>query len=690
MLGTVLAGRYKIIKILGEGGFGEAYLAEDQHLPDAQCCVVKKLKTDHHEAATLKVARRLFDSEAKMLHKLGHHDQIPRLLAHFEEAEGFYLVEEYVAGHSLDEELVPEQPLAEEAVIAMLRDILTGLAFVHQNQVIHRDIKPSNLIRRQVDNRVVLIDFGAVKQMTTQLINNHSRTPQTVLIGSPGYVPSEQFRGNPKLSSDIYAVGMIGIQALTGLNPAMGQLPEDEETGELVWQDRAQVSPEFATILEKMVLYDYRQRYSSAIAALETLQALIDTRKAAQIDLAWAETDIGAADEVPATIVNAPSSEPQIAASVGEVAPAIAIPAPIAAPVEETIPSKASASLETPPATASQNSATRYQGSAATAEPSKAVATVVTPAAAPAGSAPRPGAKKLKAAALGLFVLLLGGGAVGLASPHFEPLCQIFNNCSPTIRFQALYEDSTAAVKSAQTAATDAKNVEALQAAQMAMEDAIADLKSIPETIKIYPTAQKELPEYDKKLQALKTRVVAEQKAQEQFQQAETNAKTAEEKMKAVEKSATITTMEDAKKQWQASQANLKNIPQGSFMATEAQAKQQSQEEKVKTLQSKIDKLVAAEQQRQQAAAAAARRQQQAAAATQRQTATTRSTATRSTASQASTPSRSTSSTPRRSTSSSSTPQRSTSSSSAPRQSKPKAAPQKPLWGPPAGQEPLW
>ncbi|MGB7416609.1 MAG: protein kinase, partial [Thermosynechococcaceae cyanobacterium] len=457
--------------------------------------------------------------------------------------------------------MVPEQPLAEDDVIAMLHDILTGLAFVHQNQVIHRDIKPSNLIRRQDDNRVVLIDFGAVKQMTTQLINNHSRTPQTVLIGSPGYVPSEQFRGNPKLSSDIYAVGMIGIQALTGLNPAMGQLPEDEETGELVWRDRAQVSPEFATLLEKMVLYDYRQRYSSAVSALAALQALIDARKVADVDFAWAETDIGVAEGIPATIVSALLAEQQSADSVDEVAPAIAILSQPSASAKDAI--QPTAFPEMPPVTASQDSSTRYQGS--TAEPNTAVATAAIPTVSAPASAPRP-AKKLKAAALGVFVLLLSGGAVGLASPHVEPLCQLFNNCSPAIRFQALYDDSTAAVKSAQTAATKAKGIEELQAAQVAMEDAIATLKSIPETVKIYPTAQKELPEYEKQLQAIKTRVVAEQKAQEQFRQAEANAKTAEEKMKAVDTSATIATMEDAKKQWQVSQAHLKNIPQGSFM----------------------------------------------------------------------------------------------------------------------------
>ena len=221
MLNSLLAGRYQIIEHLGEGGFGDAYLAEDNHLPDGHRCVVKKLKTDTQNPTLLKSTRRLFDSEAKVLHQLGHHGQIPRLLAHFEEDEEFYLVEEYIEGQSLSDELTPGAKFDEGYVIQLLQDILGILKFVHQQQVIHRDIKPTNLIRRQKDGQLVLIDFGAVKQVTTQLINSKDQTPHTILIGSPGYTPSEQFRGNPRLSSDVYAVGMIAIQALTGLNPSL-------------------------------------------------------------------------------------------------------------------------------------------------------------------------------------------------------------------------------------------------------------------------------------------------------------------------------------------------------------------------------------------------------------------------------------------------------------------------------------
>lgn len=671
MLGTRLAGRYNIIKSLGEGGFGEAYLAEDQHLPGAQHCVVKKLKTEHHDTSTLQVARRLFDSEAKILHKLGSHDQIPRLLAHFEENEGFYLVEEFIAGHNLDQELVMDQPLDEADVITLLRDILEVLAFVHQNQVIHRDIKPSNLIRRQEDQRIVLIDFGAVKQVTTQILNNHSRTPQTVLIGSPGYVPSEQFRGQPKLSSDIYAVGMIGIQALTGINPAMGQLPEDEETGELVWRDQAQVSPAFATILEKMVLYDYRQRYSTASSALAAIQTLMIERETAAAnpqpskdEVAWAETDVSAANtDVGAAMVN---TIPPVQTE---------LPAELVAPT---------AVQATPPKTMPQDS-TRFQSTAnVPAAPVQAAVTGV-PGGAGVQNLALPekarGFRKGKAVALGITVILLGGGGIGFASPHMEPLCQIFNNCSRNIRFQTVYEDASAEAKSAQEEATEAQNVEELQAAHDRFETAIMDLESVPDSVQVHATVQKELPDYDTQFKAVQTRLAAEKKAQEQFEKAEASATAAEEKMEAVKKSETIATLEDAKKQWQASQNHLQNIPKGSLMESQVKAKRQRNEDMIQTLQGKIDTRVAAERRRQQAAAAA-RRRQQAAAASRTSTASKTTSQQPATASR----SRSTSSAPRRSTPSA--PRRST--SSPPRQTAPKAAPKEPLWGPPAGKEPLW
>ena len=272
MLGNTLVGRYQITNYLGGGGFGETYVANDTQLPGSPQCVVKKLKPQSTDIATLEIARRLFDTEAQVLYKLGNHDRIPQLLAYFEENAEFYLVQELIIGNDLSQELKSGVIFTENQVIFLLQEILEILDFVHQQKVIHRDVNPRNILRREQDNKLILIDFGAVKQITTKLVNSPDITKSTVAIGTPGYTPGEQAQGTPKFSSDIYALGIIAIQALTGLSP--DQLEKDVETNEIIWENFATVSPEFAQFLNQMICYDFRQRYASATIALQALEEL--------------------------------------------------------------------------------------------------------------------------------------------------------------------------------------------------------------------------------------------------------------------------------------------------------------------------------------------------------------------------------------------------------------------------------
>lgn len=271
MLGSTLALRYQIINSLGGGGFGETYVASDSQLPGTPQCVVKKLKPQSNDPETLQTARRLFDTEAQVLYKLGTHEQIPQLRAYFEENQEFYLVQEFIEGHDLSVELIPGKVYSEEQVILLLQEILEILKFVHQNKVIHRDLNPRNILRHKHDSKLFLIDFGAVKQITTNVVTSQSQK-FTVAIGTPGYIPSEQAQGNPRYSSDIYALGIIGIQALTGIPPE--QLEYDESTNEIIWRHQTTVSDELATILDKMVRYDFRQRYQDASMALQAFKDL--------------------------------------------------------------------------------------------------------------------------------------------------------------------------------------------------------------------------------------------------------------------------------------------------------------------------------------------------------------------------------------------------------------------------------
>jgi serine/threonine protein kinase len=221
------------------------------------------------------MARRLFDTEARVLYQLGNHPQVPSLLAHFEENQEFYLAQEYIEGSRLSSQIEEGKPWSETRVVLLLQEILEILAFVHGQQVIHRDIKPSNLIRRHQDGKLVLIDFGAVKQVSSSpLVDAETgATNLTVAIGTHGYMPNEQYAGKPRFSSDIYAVGMLGIRALTGVHPQ--KIQEDPLTSELSWHSHAvSVSSALTEVLDRMVRYDFRDRYPTATEALAALQNL--------------------------------------------------------------------------------------------------------------------------------------------------------------------------------------------------------------------------------------------------------------------------------------------------------------------------------------------------------------------------------------------------------------------------------
>ncbi|NEU75411.1 protein kinase [Hassallia byssoidea VB512170] len=266
MLGTILRKRYKIIEYLGSGGFGETYKAED--LERFNClCVVKRLKPQLHQPAFLEVARKLFAREGETLLRLGEkHEQIPQLLAYFEENQEFYLIQEYVEGETLAQILEQRKVLSESEVSNLLKDVLKILDYIHSKNVIHRDIKPANLIRRKKDNKIVLIDFGAVKK----ILADPKADPNTVIIGTPGYMPLEQSQGTPQFCSDIYALGIIGIQALTGLNPT--NFTRNVETDEINQLVQTNVNLRLSGILTKMVRTQSSRRYQLASEVLEILE----------------------------------------------------------------------------------------------------------------------------------------------------------------------------------------------------------------------------------------------------------------------------------------------------------------------------------------------------------------------------------------------------------------------------------
>ena len=271
MLGQTLKERYKLTRILGAGGFGQTYLAIDIQQSNRPQYVVKQLRPASQDKTFLAVARRLFDTESKTLEKLGNHAQIPNSIDFFEEDNEFYLVQEYIDGHSLEDEIKQVGKFSEAQAIALLKDTLPVLSFIHDNHVVHRDLKPDNLIRRRSTDEIVLIDFGAVKEIRTHLITGE-RTGLTIGIGTQGYTPSEQLSGKPRYSSDIYALGMTVINAVTGKSPT--ELPESLGSLEPQWRDYAEVSPGLAILLDRMTRHYIHQRYSSVDDVLHDLGRL--------------------------------------------------------------------------------------------------------------------------------------------------------------------------------------------------------------------------------------------------------------------------------------------------------------------------------------------------------------------------------------------------------------------------------
>lgn len=277
--------RYRASRILGRGGFATTFLAIDESLPGQPSCVIKQLRPVLSAPHILEMSRELFQREASTLGKVGNHPQLPRLLDYFEADQEFYLIQEYIAGATLQQEVRRAGPFEEDKVKQVLEEVLPILNYLHQSQVIHRDIKPANIIRREIDSKLVLIDFGAVKDQVSQVAIN-SGDDNTALtsfaVGTPGFAPPEQMAMRPIYSSDIYSLGVTCLYLLTGKSPK--ELNYNSQTGELDWQSCIYVSDEFSRLLGNMMAISVRDRYSSATEALQALGALKQSQSLNLVD----------------------------------------------------------------------------------------------------------------------------------------------------------------------------------------------------------------------------------------------------------------------------------------------------------------------------------------------------------------------------------------------------------------------
>ncbi len=270
----ILSGRYLPVRLLGQGGFGAAFLARDRYTPAMRQCVAKLLQPSVSlTPAQLTIAQNLFEREAAVLEELGNeHPQIPSLLAFFELTvpslqagktdQFFYLVQEFIDGENLEQELAVKGKFSESETVEVLREILKVLDFVHSRGSIHRDLKPANIMRGK-NGRLYLLDFGAVKQVTQSAGSAKASTG----IYSLGYAPPEQMNGQEVYpATDLYALGVTCITLLSGLQPT--EL-FDSYRNEWNWHSRVQINSRLAQVLDRLLLSAPSQRFQSA-AEVET------------------------------------------------------------------------------------------------------------------------------------------------------------------------------------------------------------------------------------------------------------------------------------------------------------------------------------------------------------------------------------------------------------------------------------
>ncbi|NCR40425.1 MAG: serine/threonine protein kinase [Microcystis aeruginosa W13-11] len=275
----ILGGRYLPERLLGQGGFGAAFLAVDRYSPKKAKCVIKQFQPSGNlSPQALEKAKNLFFQEAHVLEDLGReHPQIPDLYAFFplkvknqltgEEEQFFYLAQEYIDGKNLEEMLQQQQkPFQESEVKNILKELLLILKFIHENGSIHRDIKPSNIMLSK-NGRLYLLDFGAVKQAT----NNPSNTQEkSTTIYSAGFAPPEQQLGNQvSASTDLYALAATCVTLLTNRDPDELYDPQKQFWN---WQNYApNISADLAQVFNKMLLANPWDRFQSCGEVLTAL-----------------------------------------------------------------------------------------------------------------------------------------------------------------------------------------------------------------------------------------------------------------------------------------------------------------------------------------------------------------------------------------------------------------------------------
>jgi formylglycine-generating enzyme required for sulfatase activity len=272
-LTALLENRYRVVELLGRGGFSRTYLAEDTRRLNAKCVIKHFFPATETKVNSrlLEKSVTLFYEEAKRLLQLEDNPQIPNLFAYFEEDKELYLVQQLIEGRTLLKELQEEGCLNQAKLVKDLLDVSQILKAIHSVPVIHRDLKPENIIRRNKDGKLVLIDFGISKELTGTM-----NTKIGIATGTSGYASSEQMLyGDASPSSDLYSLGATGVHLLTGIHPFYLYSPRDNKW---LWREQLEVKgisidDELGKIIDKL-LTDLPNRYKLADELIADLNSL--------------------------------------------------------------------------------------------------------------------------------------------------------------------------------------------------------------------------------------------------------------------------------------------------------------------------------------------------------------------------------------------------------------------------------
>lgn len=287
MLGQLIDKRYKIAKVIDRintNGLGQTYLANDTRRPGQPACVVKEIYLGNQDTAKQQHLFTLFRDKAEILDELSQTEKIPKLLAYFLEKKKLYLVEDFIVGEPLTKELIAGRAWTEKQVVDLLQETLGLLAEVHKHHIIHGKIKPANFIRQETNKKLVLIGIGFEQQIKTNADDQLSMPAIPLDMGNEDdfdvldettlYQAYEQLQGSFHYSTDIYAIGMIAVQALTGLSVSELLILRDVNSPRQVsifWQHRTKVSSKLANIIDKMINNDWKLRYLSVQDVLTDL-----------------------------------------------------------------------------------------------------------------------------------------------------------------------------------------------------------------------------------------------------------------------------------------------------------------------------------------------------------------------------------------------------------------------------------